>query len=253
MIALTHALITAAMLVVAPLASVADQVDTVMTLSDIEWRVTSRAAKQTGAASLHLSRGERSNATIPTSAVPALSSAIDGGRSGPISFAIDREAGSIRCTGTLGSGAGRGTCRFASSQAFEQGLKARRLSPKSREDLFAMALVDATLARADALKRAGVAPDNTDDLIAAAALNVSGDYASGLRRAGLKIDAFDDLIACRALGIDAAFVRGLADAGYDDLSAQHAIRMKAVGVTPAYARAVNAAARRPAKAGGTVR
>lgn len=253
MIALTHALVTAAVSIAAPPVPVADQAAKAMTLDDIEWRVTSGSAQRTGAASLHLSRGERSNATVPITAAPALSSAIDGGRSGPISFAIDREAGSIRCTGTLGSGEGRGTCRFASSKAFEQGLKARRLSPKSREDLFAMALVDATLARADALKRAGVAPDNAGDLIAAAALDVSDDYASGLRRAGLNIDAFDDLVACRALSIDAVFVRGLADAGYDDLSAQQAISMKAVGVTPAYARAVNAAARRSTKAGGNVR
>lgn len=253
MIAFTHALITAAMLTAAPTASVADQADTALTLSDIGWRVTSGAAKRKGSASLHLSRGERSNTTLPIIAAPALASAIDGGRSGPVSFAIDREAGSIRCIGTLRSGEGRGTCRFASSQAFEQGLKVRRLSPKSREDLVAMALVDATLARADALKHAGVAPDNAGDLIAAAALDVSGNYALGLKRAGLKIDAFDDLVACRALGIDATFVRGLADAGYDDLSAQQAISMKAVGVTPAYARAVNAAARRSSKGGGIVR
>lgn len=246
MIAFTHALITAAM-------SIATPPSTTVTLNDIEWRVNSGATKGRVAASLYLSRGERSNATVPIGAAPALASAIDGGGSGPVSFAIDREAGSIRCTGTLRSGKGRGTCRFVSNQAFEQGLKARRLSPKSREDLFGMALVDPTLARADALKRAGVGPDNAGDLTAAAALDVSGDYALGLRRAGLKIDAFDDLIACRALGVDTAFVRGLADEGYDNLSAQQAIGMKAVGVTPTYARALNAAARRSGKAGGGVR
>lgn len=253
MIALTHALITAAISVAAPPVPVADQAAKAMTLDDIEWRVTSGSAKRNGSASLHLSRGERSNTTVPVSAAPMLAAAIDGERSGSVSFAIAREAGNIRCTGTLRSGAGRGTCHFVSSRTFEQGLKARHLSPKSREDLFALALVDATLARADALKQAGVAPDNAGDLIAAAALDLSGGYASDLRRAGLRIEAFDDLIACRALGIDAAFVRGLADAGYDDLSAQQAISMKAVGVTPAYARAVNAAARRSTKTGGTVR
>jgi hypothetical protein len=173
----------------------------------------------------------------------ALRQVLDPSRTGAVTFSLQREPGTISCSGTLRTGRGSGRCRFVSAPAFEAALARRAIPLPRRETLFELALVDARIARADGLGRAGFPMRNTADLIGASALDVSESYAEGLKTAGLSIRSFNDLIACRALKIDPAWVRSFAQAGYR-LDARRAIALKATGVTPDYARTINAGAAR---------
>ena len=160
---------------------------------------------------------------------------------GQVDFAIQRDAGTLGCSGTLRAAfKGRGTCVFNADAGFVNKLDALNIEWRS-DDLLAMALVDADEALVDGLARAGITLRNAEELVAAAVLDLSTEYLGELKRAGLPSLTIEDAVACRAIGVDGAFVRGLVAAGYRP-SVQQAIAMKAVGVTPEYARNMNRAA-----------
>ena len=212
-------------------------------LTDIAWTVSDTARS---APTLRLHH-KSSSSTFPLDdGEPDLASviaALGSPTRGAVTFTIDREAGLLTCRGTLDRRYdGSGDCVFAPDAAFETGLNARGLAPKSKEDLLTLALVDADLALIDGLTRQGLSPRSLDDVITAAALEVTPSYVAGLRSAGLDLKSMDDAVACRALGVDEAYVRGIVAAGYEP-RAHDLIAMKATGVTPEYAQKINAAAR----------
>lgn len=167
--------------------------------------------------------------------------ALQGG-AGPVSFTISHDAGILACEGRLtGAFVGEGHCRFSGDPRFEAGLAARGLTPKDRDELLAMLLVDATIDLADGLIREGVKPEDRGDLIAAAALGVTPAYVHELRSDAMLLSDIGDAIACKALDVDGAYVRGLAAAGYRNLTADDVVAMKAMDVSPDYARAMNRA------------
>lgn len=160
---------------------------------------------------------------------------------GSTAFTIEREPGTLTCSGTLSQPYdGRGTCTFTSDKGFAADLEARHV-PARGSELLAMALLGANRAMIDGLIQQGVAARSSDDVIAAAALKVTPEYVAGLQKAGLDLRSLEDAIACRALDVDAGYVQAMADAGYHATSEQ-IIAMKATGVTPEYARRMNAAA-----------
>jgi hypothetical protein len=164
------------------------------------------------------------------------------GGSGPVRFSVRHEAGTLDCEGTLSRAfAGRGTCRFAPDAGFERELAARGLAPAKRDDLFAMLMVDATIALADGLTAEGVKPRDSDDLIAAGALEVTPDFVRGFKGTSLALSEIDDAVAFRALGVTGGYVGDLNAAGYPDLSIDDVTAMKALGVTGDYVRELTAA------------
>jgi hypothetical protein len=154
----------------------------------------------------------------------------------PIAFALDREAGSLACTGSADEdGEAAGTCRFAPDRSFLDALAARGIEPED-DDLLSMALVDAHLATIDDLARLGFKAEDSGDVVAISAMGVTGAYAASLAEAGLKIEDLENLIGAKAVGVDAAWVREMADAGYAGLDIEQAIEMRALDITPDYAR-----------------
>lgn len=212
-------------------------------LTDIDWTVSDTAGE---APTLRI-RHESSSSTFPLdggeSDFASVGTALGSPNRGTVTFTIDREPGLLTCRGTLdGPYKGSGDCAFAPDAAFEAGLSARGLTPKDKEALLTMALVDADLALIDGLTRQGLPPRSVNDVVAAAALDVTPRYVADLQSAGLALKSIDDAVACRALGIDKAYVRGIVAAGYEP-DAHELIAMKATGVTPEYAQKINAAAR----------
>lgn len=213
-----------------------------LVLNDIEWKATPARGK--GKPHLRVSR-HQSNSDV----------AVDGSRrglagteaalrsgSGPVSFTIVHDSGTLTCSGALMKAFdGAGTCRFTADRRFEAELASRGLAPKDRDDLLAMLLVDATIELADGLTAEGLRLKNDGDLIAAAALKVTPAYVRDLKSEAMVLTDVGDAIACKALDVDGVYVRGLATAGYRGLSARDVIGMKAMGVSPEYARAMNRA------------
>lgn len=213
-----------------------------LVLNDIEWKATPASGK--GKPHLRVNR-HQSNSDV----------AVDGSRrglagteaalrsgSGPVSFTIVHDSGTLTCSGALMKAFdGAGTCRFTADRRFEAELASRGLAPKDRDDLLAMLLVDATIELADGLTAEGLRLKNDGDLIAAAALKVTPAYVRDLKSEAMVLTDVGDAIACKALDVDGVYVRGLATAGYRGLSARDVIGMKAMGVSPEYARAMNRA------------
>lgn len=164
------------------------------------------------------------------------------GSTGQVRFSVRHEAGTLDCSGNLAHAfEGKGTCGFAPDAGFERELATRGLAPKKRDDLFAMLIVDATIALADGLTAEGVRPRDSDGLIAAGALEVTPGYVRGFRGTPLALSRIDDAVAFRALGVTGDYVRDLNAAGYAKLSVEDVTAMKALGVTGDYVRALAAA------------
>lgn len=164
------------------------------------------------------------------------------GGSGPVRFSVRHESGTLECSGTLAkSYDGEGRCSFTSDAAFERELAARGLSPDKRSELFAMLIVDATIALADGLAAEGVKPGDWDELVAAAALEVTPEFVRGFRGTSLQLSEVDDAVAFRALGVSGDYVRDLNAAGFARLAIEEVTGMKALGVTGDYVRELTAA------------
>ena len=213
-----------------------------LVLGDIAWKATPAEGK--GKPHLRVSR-KRSNSDVDIDGKrPELAGteAVLRGATGPVSFTIVHESGTLACSGSLkGAYDGAGSCRFTADPAFERALASRGLAPDDRDDLLAMLLVDATIELADGLTAEGVKPKDNGDLIAAAALDVTPAYVRDLKSEAMALTDIEDAIACKALGVDGTYVRGLAAAGYRNLKADDVVGMKAVGVSPEYAQAINRA------------
>ena len=213
-----------------------------LVLGDIEWKATPAEGK--GGPQLRISRRTSDSDVAIDGTRPELAGteAALRGRTGPISFTVVHEAGTLACTGSLAAAFdGAGRCRFTADPAFERALASRGLAPDRRDDLLAMLTVDATIALADGLTAEGVKPKDDDDLIAAAALKVTPAYVRDLKSEALRLTDVEDAIACKALGVDGHYVRGLAAAGYRNLDPDDVVAMKAMDVSPEYAQAINRA------------
>jgi hypothetical protein len=213
----------------------------VLVADDLTW--TTQGSADEGWRSVQVRSGDgHSSVSVPITRLDDAQGLGSGAGDGPVRFAIRREVGAAACVGSRKGKAAAGTCRFASDPGFEQGLAQRGVRLGKRNNLIALALVDAHLALVDELSREGLAMPDASDLIAASALGVTGAYVHELKAAGLALDKLGDVYAARALDVDAAFLREMAAAGYPKLTVSQAITMKAVGVTPAYAEAMNRAA-----------
>ena len=222
-------------------AAAEDTVPTRALSADLTWSVETGEGDAWRSVQVRSDDGH-SSVSVPISRLDDASGLEPGAADGPVAFAIRRDAGSARCSGARSGGAAAGTCRFVSDPAFEQGLAQRRVRLGKRNNLIALALVDAHLTLVDELSREGLKIADASDLIAATALKVTGDYVHELKAAGLTLDNLGDAYAARALNLDAAFLEQMSAAGYPHLTLHQAITMKAVGVTPEYAEAMNRAA-----------
>lgn len=156
------------------------------------------------------------------------------GATGPLRFALAREAGRLDCAGTGGRGHGWGDCRFTADPAFTQMLAARGIGTPDPEEAFALMAVNARREVVDAIAAAGFPMPSIDDLTALAALGVDGGYISGLARAGYRPQSIDTLVEFKALGITPEWIAGFAPLGYANLPADDLVQMRALGITPEF-------------------
>jgi hypothetical protein len=209
-------------------------------IDEIEWSYGEDERFDTGRPSFRFSRDGTTSSFDGTEAAEFVGERVTASLASPgeaVSFTVQREAGTIACSGTVVAvGKASGTCRFDPDQGFIAQLQAHDLTPEDSEELFVLALVDARVASVDGLSREGFVIGEVDTVVALAALEVTPEFARSLKSAGLAIDDTDNLIAAKAVGVDPAWLQGMADAGYTGLDADRAIQMRALDITPDYAR-----------------
>jgi len=157
-----------------------------------------------------------------------------GSGSGPIGFALVREAGRVDCAGTGGNGFGNGSCRFTANPAFADALERNGLGRPTNDHAIALMAVNAHADLLNALSAARFPKPSMDDYVALSALNVTGNYISQLARAGYRPNSPDALIQFAALNITPEFIAGFARMGYANLPADELVQLKALDITPAF-------------------
>jgi len=186
------------------------------------------------------------------------------GASGPVTFSLERDAGSFRCEGRLGHGHGSGDYVFRGNPAFraelersgvrdvsDQSLMSLTIHDVSREwirelqargyrtltldDMVRLKIHGVDLAYLDGLEGVGYPRFEADDLVRLKIHGVDPEYIRSLALGDTRLTA-DDLVRLKIHGVDAEFVRDLRGLGYSDLTTDDLVRLRLNGLTSDFVR-----------------
>lgn len=179
-------------------------------------------------------RGSMLGISVKLADLDGLSPADLEGRSGPVTFALHREAGTIIFTGRFSNGSGQGSLRYDGNPAYWSKIEAMGVEndwSSRRRNLLALPLLDVRTDYIESLRREGaIAP--LSDYVGMRAVNVTPEMAREVRpliAGGLKPH---DLMSFAALGVTPDYVREMKTV-YATLNASDLTSMKALGVKPA--------------------
>ena len=164
---------------------------------------------------------------------------------GPVRFALVREAGRVDLEGSFQNGKGSGTFTFTPDRGFLGAMKSRgfdfeNISMRDNErgepedKLFAAAMLNVTTALADDLLSADFGKLDVDDLFKAAIFKVDSKFMREMKASGFPGLRMEELVKARIFKIDADFVREAARLGFDKEPFEHVIKMRIFKITPAF-------------------
>jgi hypothetical protein len=156
--------------------------------------------------------------------------------SGPVAFALIREAGRVDCAGTARAARADGSCRFAANAEFANLLASRGMARPTEEQAYGLTVVGATRGLLDALHAARYPMPSVDDYIAMSAVGVTPRYIADLTRAGYRPDESKRLIEFAAIGVTPEYLGSLARAGYANLPQEHVVELAALKIDPEFIR-----------------
>lgn len=149
---------------------------------------------------------------------------------GPLNFAVVREAGRLDCAGNGGNSTANGSCTFTADRGFHALLASRGIERPDADEAFAMMAVDVRRQIVDALSAARYPTPDVDDLISLTAVGVTDDYIRNLARVGYRPATLDALLQFRALNITPEFIQGFVRLGYGGLPADQLVQLKALDI-----------------------
>lgn len=155
-----------------------------------------------------------------------------GAGSRPLSFAVNREAGRLDCSGHGGESYAAGYCNFTANGAFARLLESREIGRPTEEQAFALMAVDARRELIDALAAARYPTPTIDKLIPLAALGVNSGYINGMERVGYRPRDLDALVQFKALDITPEWIGTVSRMGYANLPGDELVQLKALDITP---------------------
>jgi len=172
--------------------------------------------------------------------------------SGPVSFRIVREAGTIEAQGSFANGVGSGTFRFVPNMSFVSAMKSRGFDFEKSEGnkghrdtieerLFTAASLGVTTALADDLRSANFGDLDVDDLYKAAIFKIDGKFMAEMKATGFPDLGMEDLVKARIFKIDADYVRQVKDMGFADRGFEGLVKFRIFKVTPEFLNDLRAA------------
>lgn len=156
--------------------------------------------------------------------------------SGPVAFALIREAGRIDCAGSAHSARAEGACRFTENAAFSNLLVSRGMARPTREQAYGLTMLGANRQLLDALHAARYPMPGIDDYMGMTAVGVTPAYIAEMARAGYRPADSKRFIEFKAVGVTPDFVGALARAGYANLPANKVVELAALNVEPEFIR-----------------
>jgi hypothetical protein len=169
---------------------------------------------------------------------------------GPVRFALVREAGRVDLEGSFQNGRGSGTFTFTPNGSFLGAMKSRGFDFETvsvrdnhrgepGEKLFAAAMLNVTTALADDLLSADFGQLDVDDLFKAAIFKVDSKFMREMKASGYPL-RMEELVKARIFKIDADFLREAARYGFDKEPFEHIVKMRIFKVTPQFINEVRA-------------
>ncbi len=164
--------------------------------------------------------------------------------SGPVRFALVREAGRVDLEGSFQNGKGSGTYTFTPDRGFVSAMKGRGFDFEKKESrhehgepenrVFAAAMLNVTTALADDLLSADFGKLDVDDLFKAAIFKVDSKFMREMKASGFPGMRMEELVKARIFKIDADFVREAARLGFDKEPFESLVKMRIFKVTPEF-------------------
>ena len=164
--------------------------------------------------------------------------------SGPVRFALVREAGRIDLEGSFQSGRGSGTFTFTPDRGFVSAMKGRGFDfekeeswhehGESEDRVFAAAMLNVTTALADDLLSADFGQLDVDDLFKAAIFHVNSKFMREMKASGFPGLRMEELVKARIFKIDAGFVHEAARLGFTNEPFESLVKMRIFKVTPEF-------------------
>lgn len=163
---------------------------------------------------------------------------------GPVRFALVREAGRVELEGSFQAGKGSGTFTFTPDRGFVSAMKGRGFDFEKKESwnehgesedrVFAAAMLNVTTALADDLLSADFGKLEVDDLFKAAIFKVDSRFMREMKASGFPGMGMEELVKARIFKIDADFVREAARLGFDKEPFESLVKMRIFKVTPEF-------------------
>ncbi|MBV8859425.1 MAG: hypothetical protein JOZ02_21005 [Acidobacteria bacterium] len=164
--------------------------------------------------------------------------------SGPVKFALVREAGRVDLEGSFQNGRGSGTFTFTPDRGFVSAMKGRGFDFAKKESwdehgepedrVFAAAVLNVTTALADDLLSADFGQLDVNDLFKAAIFKIDSKFMREMKASGFPGLRMEELVKARIFKIDADFVREAARLGFTNEPFESLVKMRIFKVTPAF-------------------
>jgi beta-lactamase regulating signal transducer with metallopeptidase domain len=201
------------------------------------WEI--RASKTAGMIYLRLTEGRSNHGrTVPITQLEGLSEAQLAASSGPVTFRITRDAGTLHFEGVARSGVAAGTFTFTPNPAFPAELEKRGFARPTAREQYQLARHDVGYAFVDELNRQGYAKPDTAGLVTAGQHGVDTTYLREMGALGYSLGTLPPLVTLRDHGVTPDYVRGMAEAGYAKLPADTVRQARDHGVGPEYVKAM---------------
>ncbi len=164
----------------------------------------------------------------------------------PVSFTLQREAGTVFFTGTFLDGQGSGHFRFEPDPSYARRLEAAGVDVQGTDDKplteskqLSMALLDVSSERARELRALGYSQITLKDLISTTIHRVTPEYIRSMRAAGFEDLSLKKLVSYRIHRVTPEFAREIRAAGIE-ASANDLTSMSIHGVTVEWIRELEA-------------
>ena len=209
----------------------------------------SGTAKSDGKLQMSLHRGNSQHST--PMAIGSFRSLTEGmiraTASAPVSFSLDREAGSIRFTGHFSDGLGSGHFRFEPATNFVSLMESLgvRTQRKNRtvldeKDLFEMAMFDISSQMVRELASLGLRDLSLDQIVSLKIHGAGVEYIRGMQALGYKSVSVDDIVSLKIHGVSSEYVKAMAANGFRP-TAEELTSMKIHGVSAAWVQDIRSA------------
>lgn len=216
---------------------------------EIDWKIQRHGTKNDGSViqfnvESHWGRGQTSTwgNDRPIGEFQGLSAGQVTGPTGPVRFAIVREAGRLDCDGVAGRLVGSGTCSFTADPGFADFLATHGIGRPTERQAFTLAMSEVGRELVASLEGFSYPRPTIDQLSAMGIHGVSPAFVSELAQQGYKLKSGDELVNFKIHGVDIEYIRDLAAIGpqFDRFAADDLVSMKIHGVKPDYVRAMAA-------------